>query len=165
MKAACLCLALALIAAPTSANPTVQVELLSGASERGELVELLPETVVLHNAGQTNLRVPLADVLAITFIGESKAGPLSTIQVELTDGSQLRSQNFLVEEQVVKLVWQDGKPFSLPVSQVRSVRFGRPAAATDQQWEEIRLSEHEGDTLVLRKKSDALDFLRVSWAT
>jgi hypothetical protein len=78
-------------------------------------------------------------------------------RVSLIGGSRIAAQEISLSnsELVVELRRQDR--LSVPVKQVKAIRFRPPSVATDAEWLGFVDRESRGDTLVIRRPGDKLD--------
>ncbi len=127
----------------------------------GELSLLSPEQMMVNTADGATV-LAMDRVLRITCDGEA-AKSLPPLLVGLRDGSQLAAGEFTAEGANTKA--QIGEvELSLPAATVQFVRFSRNAEL-NTPWQEVLGRQHQGDTLVIRKGGDALDFLEGAIAT
>lgn len=130
----------------------------------GKLVSIDKQqaTILVNDAPQT---VPLDQIQKLT--GDQSVieqRPDSSFLIRLIDDSQIIAKQMTVKSGVVGISsWPLNGSVSSPQEtsrkNVRSVRFRIPSDQLDSQWAEIVATEHEGDTLVIRKSATSLDYL------
>ena len=95
--------------------------------------------------------------------------PDNSLLIELVDDSQIIVRQITLASGNVTLTpWSasgnsntESKVADVitPRKGIASVQFGMPSEKMNSQWNEILTSEHQGDTLVIRKGGGALDYL------
>jgi len=136
---------------------SVAVETLDGQTVRGAFTSLAGGTLTLDD-GDTELGVE--NIAAITA-DDTPAKSAAPVTVTLLGGSRLSGSSYLVEGGTAKLaISKDAEPLEFPARLILSVRFAsdQSDAARDRQWETIRMKDHRGDALVIRREA-ALDFV------
>lgn len=143
-----------LVAALLAADLEVQVTTFDGQGFTGTLKSVTAEQVVLETAdGETAIEGDKLHWLA------PKAEPVPPAEkpaalVELIDGSRLPATNFLAQENKATLTTLDGVEVTLPINQIRLVRFGR----LDDPNAEVGAPGATGDLIGVRKSS-GVDYL------
>lgn len=139
--------------------PAAELQTLKGDAHQGQLVELTATNVVLRN-GDTNVKLPIAEVLEIR-LPESKSSELPLAggaRVALRDGTQLLGTRYSVAGNQATLETAHYGRLSLPLNAVASVRFGAPSQKLDAAWDGLVQRDAKKDLLVI-KKGDVLDQL------
>jgi len=135
------------------------VRSLDGTVSKGELLSIDKQNVVIQSEdGKTTL--PLDQIQQITSIAEAKQRPEGSILLRLVNDSRLVAKDVTLASGVVSMTpWAGSRPQKCTRKQIRTLRFGLPSPSLDEQWNEVTQSEHAGDTLIIRKGTDSLDYL------
>lgn len=136
------------------------VRSLDGTIVTGELLTIDERNVVIKgDVGETTL--PLDQVQKITSDTKLRTKrPGDSSLVRLVDGSQLVAKEITLEEGVfLAKPWAGSQSVKSSRRRIQSVRFGLPSQVLDDQWNQLAKAEHAGDTLVIRKGADSLDYL------
>lgn len=150
--------ALALLHAPTS--PDVTVQLLSGDTQAGVLVELNGTRVAVEVSGKKHA-YEVRDLQAVLVRDTAEGdGPTaeSRIDVQLVDGSRIIGTGYTVKDRMAEIQWGE-RVASIETRHIRAARFRPPAEALDAQWQDIVDGQSHGDVIVLRRSDTALDQL------
>ena len=117
----------------------------------------ISSTGVEVRASNQKRSIPFDQLLRAKFASpETKAAP-NQLQVELSDGSQLRCQQLTSDGKTVQLTISDQWKVSLPSNQVANCLAIRLDATLGKQWENMVSSRIAGDVLILQRSAEALD--------
>ena len=138
------------------AEPAVEVKTLDGRTLAGELTELSAEQAVVRGESPTTLKVN--EVLSIApQTPPEKIDHHPAVWLELTDGSRLTGQEFMIQKRTGRLVVSEKETVEIPTRSIRFVRFSPSSPSVDEAWNEALKTKVAGDLLVVRKK-EAIDF-------
>src|SRR5262245_3376027 len=133
-----------LLLAAVAAPMPVEVQTLDGQTHRGTLVELGERRLTLSVKGKP-VSLPIAELQQLRPQSPPKpAGTKSAAWVELTDGSQLATDDFAVDRGTAQLS-SGGEQIRVTTNQVRSVRFKEESAAQAAEWSRIRALDAGAD--------------------
>lgn len=85
--------------------------------------------------------------------------PICDIRVGLQAGTLLCGASITGNSQNWTLIRGDQTTVTLPASELKYVRFGKPTAELRQQWSDLLEGDFTGDVLVIRRSPSSLDFL------
>ncbi|MGB7344103.1 MAG: hypothetical protein WBD20_07810 [Pirellulaceae bacterium] len=80
-----------------------------------------------------------------------------TNRVTLTGGSQIAAQDLTLANEKLTIEPRRQKPITVPLKEVRSIRFRAASPTTDAQWLGLLEQEARGDLLAIRRANDQLD--------
>jgi hypothetical protein len=139
--------------------PAVQVQMLSGESASGKLVELGPQRIGLESAtGRVTLETERVMALGPVEAPAATAGEPAA-WVDLADGSSLVAASVASAGGTARLGFSGGRSIELPSRQLVAVRLRAHTETTAAEWAKLQESEAAGDVLVVRK-GNSLDFHR-----
>ncbi len=136
------------------------------------LVDAKNATVRVNGESET-IPIDAIQTISATTPPATDRPELSSL-IELTDTSQMVIHQITMQRGEVTLTpWTpDATDSASPPSDtntsvpiltdrklIRWLRFGAPSDRIEAQWNDIVKAEHKGDTLIIRKGTDALDFL------
>lgn len=141
-------------AAVVTALPDAQLTTLDGKTISGRVLDITPENVRMHTKDGEQA-IPSSQVLRVTD-GKTAVAQPATQLVELVDGSQLAAREYSVDGAVASIMLNGRILYSIPIKQVRLVRFGTIADLSE--WNQI-VKEHAASDLLVLRKGAALDYL------
>ena len=156
-----LLLTLTLLAAgpPAAGPPAAQVQMLSGETLSGTLVELGPQRIGLQTpGGPLTLETERVVALVPMEVPPAAAGE-PAVWVDLADGSALVAASVSSVGGTTRLAFGGDRSIELPSRAVTAVRFQAHTDTTAAEWTRLQESEAADDMLVIRK-GGALDFHR-----
>lgn len=156
MNSAVFSLLLAAVAAPP-----VEVSLLDGSTRTGELQAIEEAAIVLSASGsETTIdREQVLELRPQNPAEPSADSSASVIRLQLLDGTRLDvSQVATSRNRKMSIETAGMGQFTVPLTNVGSLRFGAADDAVRESWEELTARELKRDLLVIRK-DDVLDFL------
>jgi hypothetical protein len=140
----------------------VDVSLLNGDQASGTLQSLSADALTVETATGEIAKLPTADLLEIRFAAEAPATSEENqpvrVRVQLLDGSELQIENLRTTSQELLGLHPTLGEVKLPLSAVRSLRFGPPEEKLTPAWKELLDKETRQDMVVVRKQ-DVLDYL------
>ncbi len=107
--------------------------------------------------GNQSRTIPYDQLLRARLSGLENVSPSGKLQIELSDGSQLRCQQITSDGKNAELVISDDWKINVPNSQVASCLTRPLDAALAKQWETMLGSRIAGDVLILQRSAEALD--------
>ena len=143
-------IAASLFLAAAVGAPLVELSTLTGDQQSGQLTRLNATTVTLKT-GETELNVPLAEVIDLRFAQQPKAIDSSKFQVVLVDGSRFGFTKVEATVRDVSLETIRLGHFKVPLSSVASLRFAPSTADVKDAWNELQTRKLKRDLLVIRK--------------
>jgi hypothetical protein len=149
-----------LLTAVVQAATDVEIRPASGASVRGQLVEISGDAVVIKDNAGTR-RLPLTELWEITTSAQPpRDARAPSVWIDMADGSQVYAAQFTVTSGQVAIQLLTGQKLTMPTLAVRSVRFRDHAAAPKlaQQWTEITSARITADAIIVRR-AESLDHL------
>lgn len=142
--------------------PAAEVETLNGDKHAGSLATLSDTGVVLRK-GETDVSVPLSDVLELRLLSNEIPDPATGARIAFLDGTRLTCGNVTVKNDKARLESPLCGTVEVPVARIASVRFGISTKTLDEMWEKLLTRESKTDLLVVKKedanKDVVLDFL------
>lgn len=151
--------ALFLISLLGSATANVEVQMLSGETVVGSLVEFNSDQAAIESDGQ-RVSVPTEKMTGLSPLGEKgKRTWEPDVSVELADGTSLVGLDYRVENGRARVQLGNSKTVECASRDVVSVRVQRAAEAALAEWSRIREMEATGDLLVVRK-DEVVDYHR-----
>ena len=138
----------------------VELETLDGARVTGELVRLNLDEVAIQ-VQQQQQTIPIEQLRRLRPIRKNSPAeaPSIRISIELTDGSRLQATGYQVDGARATIELVGDVTVQLPIRAVRIVRYSRPQAELDRQWQEIQQAKVAGDVLVVRRPNQILDYV------
>jgi hypothetical protein len=134
----------------------VEISLPAGQTQQGELIRLATDEVTIVADGKEQPR-PTEQLRRIQFGGPAADVPANPTEARLTDGSTLLLSDLRTEGESATLQWIDGSaPATVPVRALRSVLFGKLAAAHQQQWDQWLLAPPAADAVVVQARNGQL---------
>lgn len=141
----------------TPAN--VEVQMLSGDSIVGTLVEFTSDQVAVEREGQ-RIVVPTDKMTGLSPAGEKgKRTWEPDVWVDLADGTTLIGQDYRTQDGRARIKLAGDRAVELATRDVVAVRLQRANEAALADWDRIRQTEPTGDLLVVRKDT-AVDYHR-----
>ena len=134
----------------------------SPVPQSGRLVAVEPETLrIAWNGEEDPTPVAREQITTVEFTDtEPVAQPTQeTIRVELLGDSELWVTDAHLADRIVQVGTSQVGITSIPLANVRSLRFGPSSGEEDHAWQEIRSRTATADLLVVRKESGRLDYL------
>lgn len=125
-----------------------------GKSLRGNLTEITEQGVHFDRAGNINV-LPFEELSQIRT--EQEKQPALPIRVALSGGSQISSTGIEWTGQSVTITPARQSAITVPVEQLRWVRFRAGNSATDPAWLGWLEETRRGDRLVVRRSEKSLD--------
>ena len=117
----------------------------------------LTKTALMVDTGDEQKQIPFDDLQSITRV-EPNTKPGPTYRVTLSGGSQIAAEDDLtLQNDKLVIEPRRQKPLSVPIKQVKSIRFRRPSPTTDAQWLGLLEKEARGDLLAIRRAGNQLD--------
>ena len=133
----------------------VSVKTNSGKTVEGNLDGFTGSSLLLDRSGEI-VEFEFDDLSSLRP-GEldDRTGP--TYRVLLVGGSRIAAQDLSLVGSDMKIELRRQNELSVPISQVKAIRFRASAVATDSKWLGIIEEESRGDKLVIRRSGDRLD--------
>ncbi len=101
-------------------------------------------------------RTPLSEILEVArTTNPSELRPATS--VELLNGTRLTATSIKIQDGQLTISLVKQPELTVPLKQVRWIRFRAPSAAIDPQWLGMTEKTPAADTLVIRRAGDALD--------
>ncbi len=147
---------LLILGAAVTGAADVNVELLDGSRQSGQLVSISAEQVQLSTPDGPQ-PVSVDDLLSITPITTAPVAASTNVWLELTDGSTVHATGFTAAGGKTVAPLLTGSQMEVDVRGIFNVRLKPhstdPAGvALKKRWQEIMKLEAKGDVLVIRKE-------------
>lgn len=141
------------------APPAVSVKTLDGSTHEGQLEALEADHLVLVTADGRQ-KLPYRQLLTVKQAKPLAAVPDATsVWIELAGGSRLEATALTISEGKANISLRDGRQISLASKEILQGRIIELEGDTLTDFQEITAEEAEGDLLVIRRPSGALDQL------
>lgn len=143
-----------------AAGITVDVQLVSGATTRGELVGIQGESAVVNVDGEPQTW-ELNRLWQITALApEAPTALLPKAWVRLIDGSELCCRKYVVSSSTADMQLLSGETVKVNTRNIDSVRFRDHSTTPEfaEQWKELSQRKADGDMIIIRR-SETLDHL------
>jgi hypothetical protein len=149
---------LAICAVAALAVVDVRVATLDGNTVEGPLRSLGSADVQVGGdaTGPAEHIIALDQVLSISRL-EPTATTRPAARAGLAGGSRIAISQVSTEGAQAQLAVRNQASLSVPLKQLRWIRFGSPAAAVDPQWLGLVDRPRSADALVVRRPGDAID--------
>ncbi len=142
---------LAALVLPTSVR-AADVVTLAGKRVTGSLSGVTPQVVTLLDPAGVPVRIPTAEVSAVEFGKPAPAGTGKYDELELVDGSVLRTTQFTVKDKAVGLApLAPGVAVELPLGAVYWLLRGADDAANRAAWQVLVAGRGKRDLFVIRQ--------------
>ncbi|NND99371.1 MAG: hypothetical protein HKN47_18785 [Pirellulaceae bacterium] len=134
----------------------IRVTTTDGQSVEGDFVGVQPSTLLVETAtGKQEFSFENLQSIVPVDKDDDATGP--TIRVTLVGGSQIAVQDLRLKNDQLTIEPRRQKAITIPVKEVRSIRFRAASPATDPQWLGLVAQESRGDVLAIRRANDQLD--------
>jgi hypothetical protein len=141
------------------APPAVSVKTLDGSTHEGQLEALEADHLVLVTADGRQ-QLPYRQLLTVKQTKPPAAVPdAASVWIELVGGSRLEATALTISEGKANISLRDGRQISLASEEILQGRIIELEGDTLTDFQEITAEEAEGDLLVIRRPSGALDQL------
>jgi len=135
----------------------VRVATLDGSTAEGPLRAIGQTDVRLGGEGGAAERViALEQVLSIERLEPASVSP-PAMRAGLAGGSRIALQSVTTAEADAQLTVRNQTPLTVPLKQLRWIRFRSPSTAVDPQWLGLVERPRAADALVIRRPGDAID--------
>ncbi|MDA1013240.1 MAG: NPCBM/NEW2 domain-containing protein [Planctomycetota bacterium] len=132
------------------AAPQVEVELLSGKTVAGTLLELSDEQVQVETKDGTR-QFSLVDVLEVRNAAAKTLAKPAAVSLQLIDKSRLSAESVTLNTRRAEITSSNFGQFSLNFRQIRSLRYKKPADEQAARWSALHEREEARDLLVIPK--------------
>jgi hypothetical protein len=137
----------------------VSVKTLDGSTHEGQLEALEADHLVLVTADGRQ-QLPYRQLLTVKQTKPPAAVPdAASVWIELVGGSRLEATALTISEGKANISLRDGRQISLASEEILQGRIIELEGDTLTDFQEITAEEAEGDLLVIRRPSGALDQL------
>ncbi len=138
----------------------VHIRPITGPTFQARWVGVEDDALLVQRDDQPE-RLPWSRLWEITPVAQAEAaGSLTSVWIELIDGSKLVADRYRVSNGVAEIRLIGGPELEIRTRSIRSVRFRDHSASPEltRQWEDIVSDRHAGDVVVIRRQ-ESLDFL------
>ncbi len=140
-----------LLAAVLPVKATTQ----SGESIEGSLGAVTATSLAIDIDGRPR-EILMQDLQTVSPANvQEQTGP--TYLVTLSGGSKIAAETVSLVDSGLSIQPRQQDPLSVPVRQVKAIRFRASGATTDAQWLGLLQKESRGDVMVIRRPGDKLD--------
>lgn len=137
----------------------VTVESLDGNKTTGMLVGMANEQLTVETADGP-VDIPFKQLLTLQpVVAPAPLAADTTVWIELVDGSRLEATSVSIKEGVLTATLRTGSMVSIKTRDILSTRLVELDAEKLADFREITRAEAEGDVLIIRRPSGALDEL------
>jgi len=138
------------LAAILALSAGADAQTLAGKTVSGDLVGLDRQTAILRTAAGDTVRVPVADLLQLTFPPAEAPPKGAHTAVELTDGSVLLCSAVAVKGDTFELTMIDNVPVKVPTTAVFTVLRDAHDPKVRQDWQDFLTKRGRLDMVVVR---------------
>jgi hypothetical protein len=133
----------------------VAVQTNEGERVEGTLLSIQDSTLVME-VGSKERTFAFEELASLEPTGSSQeSGPAWMVQ--LTGGSKITAESLVSENEQLKIQPRDQDLITIPMNQLRSIRFRRGSTETDSQWLGWLEQDQRSDLLVIRREGERLD--------
>lgn len=134
----------------------VRVSTTTGDSVEGELAGIGDSSLVIEVDGQQREFKfdSLASVVPVER-DENATGP--AMRVTLLSGSKVAAQDLSLADEVLRIEPRRQPPLSVPLVDIKSIRFRAASPVTDAQWLGLLENEDRRDQLAIRRAGNQID--------
>jgi len=127
----------------------------SGRSVRGTVADLDSQGIELTSGTSFDV-----NRLASLQVVRPADGTPPPVRVTLRSGSEIAAVSISGADEVVTIAPRRQDALTLPLSDVRSIRFRRGSPATDPKWLGLLSQQGRGDLIAVRREGDVIDSTR-----
>jgi hypothetical protein len=133
----------------------VRVTTVDGVTNDVDLLGVNAVGLEIESGGQTKT-VAFDNLLSMTRTTSASIAP-PVMRAELSNGSRIAISGVTSDGETAILNLREQQPLSIPIKQVRWLRFRSSSATVDPQWLGMIDKARTTDVLVVRRAGDALD--------
>jgi hypothetical protein len=149
-------LSLAIFTVARADDVAVQVELSSGETVKGMLTGVNGGAIRIAGGGSER-SLPVDELVSLKPDPLPDSEPSPRFQVTLNSDTTLYGQDLQWDDSAVRVDLRRQPALTVPIKQIRSIRFRPAAAATDPQWLGLLDKTNRSDVMVIRRGNDQLD--------
>jgi hypothetical protein len=134
----------------------VRVTKTSGDPIDGDLQSVGKSALVVEVDGSEQ-EIAFEDLVSVVPIDrvEDVTGP--PMRVTLLSGSRIAAQDMVLADEQLRIEPRRQQPLTVPLKEVKSIRFRAAAAVTDPQWLGLLENEDRRDLLAIRREGNQID--------
>lgn len=133
----------------------IKVTMTSGESFECDY-QSVTKTDLVVDTGATEKKIPFDELQSITRVEPSTGGG-PAYRVTLVGGSQVAADAVTLKNDKLRIEPRRQAVLSVPIKEVKSIRFRAPSPTTDPQWLGLLEKEARGDLLAIRRAGNQLD--------
>ena len=134
----------------------VRVSTTTGDSFEGDLQGVGESSVVVEVEGQQR-EFSFDDLVAVVPLDRDENATGPPMRVTLLSGSRIAAQDLSLADEILRIEPRRQNTVSVPLREVKSIRFRAASPATDAQWLGLLENEDRRDQLAIRREGNQID--------